>query len=84
MPSNIVRSAVDAAKAGAAVVHCHVRDPETTRPSMDLEFYREVTEGIRDAGVDVIINLTTGPGARFSSKPWGQSPQVFQCAQHPP
>ena len=33
---------------------------------MHLEFYREVTEGIRDAGIDVIINLTTGPGARFS------------------
>ena len=65
-PSEIVRSAVDAANAGAAIVHCHVRDPETTRPSMSSELYREVTEGIRDAGIDVIINLTTGPGARFS------------------
>ena len=65
-PSEIVRSAVDAANAGAAIVHCHVRDPGTTRPSMNMEFYREVTEGIRDAGIDVIINLTTGPGARFS------------------
>ena len=65
-PSEIVRSAVDAANAGASIVHCHVRDPETARPSMNLEFYREVTEGIRDTGVDVIINLTTGPGARFS------------------
>ena len=65
-PSEIVRSAIDAANAGAAIVHCHVRDPGTTRPSMNMEFYREVTEGIRDAGIDVIINLTTGPGARFS------------------
>ena len=65
-PSEIVKSAVDAAKAGAAIVHCHVRDPETKKPSMGIEFYREVTEGIRDSGIDVIINLTTGPGARFS------------------
>ena len=65
-PSEIVSSAIDAAKAGAAVVHCHVRDPMTTRPSMDMAFYREVTEGIRDSGIDVILNLTTGPGARFS------------------
>ena len=65
-PSEIVRSAVDAANAGAAIVHCHVRDPKTTRASMSMELYREVTEGIRDAAVDVIINLTTGPGARFS------------------
>ena len=65
-PSEIVSSAIDAAEAGAAVVHCHVRDPETTQPSMNIEFYREVTEGIRDSGIDVILNLTTGPGARFS------------------
>ena len=65
-PSEIVKSAVDAAKAGAAIVHCHVRDPETKRPSMRMKFYREVTKGIRDSGIDVIINLTTGPGARFS------------------
>ena len=38
-PSEIVSSAIDAAEAGAAVVHCHVRDPETTQPSMNIEFY---------------------------------------------
>ena len=65
-PSEIVKSAVESAKAGAAIVHCHVRNPETTRPSMRMEFYKEVTEGIRESGVDVILNLTTGPGARFS------------------
>ena len=65
-PSEIVKSAIESAKAGAAIVHCHVRNPETTRPSMRMEFYKEVTEGIRESGVDVILNLTTGPGARFS------------------
>jgi uncharacterized protein (DUF849 family) len=64
-PRDIAASAIDAAKAGAAIVHIHVRDPQTTRPSMDGALYREVVERIRDSGVDVLINLTTGPGARF-------------------
>ena len=68
-PAEIAASAVDAAKAGAAIVHIHVRDPETTTPSMDPAHYREVTERIRDSGTDVIINLTTGPGARFVPSP---------------
>ena len=58
MPTDIVKSAVDAAKAGAAIVHCHVRDPETTRLSMNLAFYHELTDGVKDTGVEVIINLT--------------------------
>ncbi|MCB1336368.1 MAG: 3-keto-5-aminohexanoate cleavage protein, partial [Maritimibacter sp.] len=61
-PEQIARSAIDAAKAGAAIVHCHVRDPETGKPSRDLELYREVTERIRDAEVDVVLNLTAGMG----------------------
>ncbi len=65
-PLEIADSAIDAARAGAAIVHCHVRDPETKNPSMELELYREVVSLIRDADVDVILNLTTGPGARFS------------------
>jgi uncharacterized protein (DUF849 family) len=65
-PSQIAQSAIDAAKAGAAIVHIHVRDPQTTRPSMDKALYREVVERIRDRGSDVLINLTTGPGARFT------------------
>jgi len=65
-PAQIAQSAIDAAKAGAAVVHIHVRDPQTTKPSMDVAHYREVVQRIRDSGTDVIINLTTGPGARFS------------------
>jgi uncharacterized protein (DUF849 family) len=64
-PPQIAQSAIDAAKAGAAIVHIHVRDPQTTRPSMELALYREVVERIRDSGIDVLINLTTGPGARF-------------------
>jgi uncharacterized protein (DUF849 family) len=65
-PAQIAQSAIDAAKAGAAIVHIHVRNPETTRPSMNPAHYREVVERIRGSGSDVLINLTTGPGARFS------------------
>ncbi|SMX33096.1 3-keto-5-aminohexanoate cleavage protein [Actibacterium lipolyticum] len=61
-PAEIAQSAIDAAKAGAAVVHCHVRDPETGAPSRDLALYREVTDRIRDADVDVVLNLTAGMG----------------------
>ncbi len=61
-PKQIADSAIAAAKAGAAVVHCHVRDPETGAPSRDLKYYREVTERIRDADVDVVLNLTAGMG----------------------
>jgi uncharacterized protein (DUF849 family) len=64
-PQQIARSAVDAAKAGAAIVHIHVRDPTTTKPSMDGALYRETVDRIRQSGTDVVINLTTGPGARF-------------------
>jgi uncharacterized protein (DUF849 family) len=65
-PQQIANSALDAAKAGAAIVHIHVRDPQTTKPSMDIALYREVVERIRASGSDVLINLTTGPGARFT------------------
>jgi 3-dehydrocarnitine:acetyl-CoA trimethylamine transferase len=65
-PEQIARSSIDAAKAGAAIVHIHVRNPQTTKPSMDAALYREVVERIRASGTDVLINLTTGPGARFS------------------
>ncbi len=61
-PKEIAESAIDAARAGAAIVHCHVRDPETGAPSRDLALYREVTERIRDSEVDVVLNLTTGMG----------------------
>ena len=61
-PEQIANSAIEAAKAGAAVVHCHVRDPETGAPSRKIEYYREVTQRIRDAEVDVVLNLTAGMG----------------------
>ena len=61
-PQQIADSAIAAAKAGAAVVHCHVRDPESGKPSRDLAYYREVTDRIRDAEVDVVLNLTAGMG----------------------
>jgi len=61
-PKQIADSAIDAAKAGAAVVHCHVRDPETGAAARGLDLYREVTDRIRDAEVDVVLNLTAGMG----------------------
>ncbi|MDH3667825.1 MAG: 3-keto-5-aminohexanoate cleavage protein [Paracoccaceae bacterium] len=64
-PEEIAASAVEAAKAGAAICHIHVRDPETGSPSMELDYYREIVRRIRDSGMDMLINLTTGPGGRF-------------------
>jgi uncharacterized protein (DUF849 family) len=61
-PKQIADSAIAAAKAGAAVVHCHVRDPETGAPSRDLGYYREVTDRIRNSEVDMVLNLTAGMG----------------------
>src|SRR5262245_46354762 len=73
-PVQIAQSAIDAGKAGAAIVHIHVRDPKTTRPSMERKLYEEVVHRIRDSGTDVLINLTTGPGARFV--PGVDDPQI--------
>jgi uncharacterized protein (DUF849 family) len=64
-PAQIAQSSIDAAKAGAAIVHIHVRDPQTGKASMDPALYREAVERIRASGTDVLVNLTTGPGARF-------------------
>ncbi len=61
-PKQIADSAIAAAKEGAAIVHCHVRDPETGAPSRDPSLYRELTDRIRDSKTDVILNLTTGMG----------------------
>ncbi len=61
-PKDIAESAIAAAKAGAAVVHCHVRDPETGVPSRRLDYYREVTDRVREADIDVVLNLTAGMG----------------------
>src|SRR5947209_14758417 len=65
-PEQIASSAIDAAKAGAAIVHIHVRDPKTGLASMEGAHYAEAVDRIRSSGTDVVINLTTGPGGRFS------------------
>jgi uncharacterized protein (DUF849 family) len=64
-PEQIATSAVEAARVGATIVHIHVRDPQTGKPSRELAHYREVVERIRGSGTDVIVNLTTGPGANY-------------------
>ncbi|MBO6784687.1 MAG: 3-keto-5-aminohexanoate cleavage protein [Alphaproteobacteria bacterium] len=64
-PEEIANEAIAANKAGAAIVHIHVRNPETGKASMDPKLYKEVVDRIRDSGAPVIINLTTGPGARL-------------------
>ena len=61
-PAQIAASAIDAAKAGAAVVHCHVRDPESGAPGRQKELFREVVDRIRDSDTDVVVNLTAGMG----------------------
>ena len=61
-PKEIADNAIDAAKAGAAIVHCHVRDPESGKASRRVDLYREVTERIRESDTDVVINLTAGMG----------------------
>lgn len=69
-PEQIADACLGAADAGAAAVHIHVRDPQTGRPSMDLDHYRDVIERIRARNKDVILNITTGPGGRFSPDPY--------------
>jgi len=61
-PRQIADAAIEAAKAGAAVAHMHVRDPKTGKGSRETALYREVVERVRDSGTDVIINLTAGMG----------------------
>ncbi|MFM8268323.1 MAG: 3-keto-5-aminohexanoate cleavage protein [Ilumatobacteraceae bacterium] len=61
-PAQIAESALDAARAGAAVVHIHVREPDTGRGSRNTDYYAEVVERIRASDVDVVVNLTAGMG----------------------
>ena len=61
-PEQIANSAIEAARAGAAIVHIHVRDPETGAFSMATRHYREVVRRIRESRVDVLVNLTCGMG----------------------
>jgi len=64
-PLQIADACLGAADAGAAIVHIHVRDPATGRPSMSLDYYSEVVERIRAKNPELILNITTGPGGRF-------------------
>ena len=75
-PAQIAAAAVEAAQAGATVVHCHVRDPKTGKGSRDPALYREVMERIRDSGVDVIVNLTAGMGGDLEIG-GGETPMNF-------
>jgi uncharacterized protein (DUF849 family) len=68
-PKQIAAAAIEAAKAGATVVHCHVRDPQTGKFSRDVALYREVMERIREADVDIIVNLTAGMGGDLEIGP---------------
>lgn len=65
-PADIARECLEAAAAGAAITHIHVRNPETGKPSMAFEHYEEVVKRIREKNDNLIINLTTGPGARLA------------------
>ena len=64
-PKEIAAAAIEAAKAGAAIAHCHVRNPETGKDARDYDLFREVTERIRESDTDVLINLTGGGGGTF-------------------
>ncbi|MSQ74236.1 MAG: 3-keto-5-aminohexanoate cleavage protein [Rhodoferax sp.] len=75
-PTQIAAAAVEAAKAGATVVHCHVRDPKTGKGSRDPALYREVVTRIRDSGVDIIVNLTAGMGGDLEIGA-GETPLAF-------
>ena len=72
-PKQIAEAAIEAAKAGAAIAHIHVRDPETGTASRALPLYREVVQRVRDSGTDVILNLTAGMGGDI----------VFGAGEHP-
>jgi uncharacterized protein (DUF849 family) len=72
---SIANECLAAAGEGAAVVHIHVRDPATGKPSMDVGLYRDVVERIRARDKKLIVNLTTGPGGRFVPSP--DDPKVF-------
>jgi uncharacterized protein (DUF849 family) len=72
-PKQIADAAIEAARAGAAIAHIHVRNPETGAPSRDPALYREVVARVRDSGVDVVLNLTAGMGGDM----------VFGDPEHP-
>ncbi len=74
-PQQIAEAGIEAAKAGAAIVHVHVRDPQTGQGSREVAFYREAVERIRDSGVDVVVNTTAGMGGDLYLDP--ENPDGF-------
>jgi len=74
-PEQIANECLAAAEAGAAVVHIHVRDPLTGKPSMEIDHYRDVVDRIRRQRADLVINLTTGPGGRYV--PSEDDPKIY-------
>ena len=68
-PEEIADACLGAAEAGAAIVHIHVREPGTGKPSMEIDLYRDVVERIRAKNTQLILNITTGPGGRFVPSP---------------
>lgn len=68
-PEEIADACLGAAEAGAAIVHIHVREPGTGKPSMELGYYQDVVARIRAKNTQLILNITTGPGGRFVPSP---------------
>ena len=68
-PEQIASSALDAASAGAAIVHCHVRDPDTGKGTRTVDLYREVVDRIREKNTEVVVNLTAGMGGDLNVGP---------------
>ena len=77
MPEQIAASALDAASAGAAIVHCHVRDLDTGKGTRTVDLYREVVDRIREQNTDVVVNLTAGMGGDLNVGP-DDDPMSFQ------
>lgn len=75
-PAQIAAAAVEATRAGATVVHCHVRDPQTGKGSRDPALYRELMQRLRDSGEDMIVNLTAGMGGDLEIGA-GENPMQF-------
>ncbi|MGH6907584.1 MAG: 3-keto-5-aminohexanoate cleavage protein, partial [Aestuariivirga sp.] len=75
-PEQIANAALEAASAGATVVHCHVRDPKTSKGARGVHLYAEVMERIRARNKDVIINLTAGMGGDLEIGP-GETPMKW-------
>ena len=72
-PEQIAASAIEAAEAGASIVHLHVRDPETGEGSRDVNLFRETVARVREYETDIVINLTAGMGAILLPDPEDES-----------